>query len=69
MVASVYEIKASSEAVMKYMPVTNKVIVLDAGHGGIDSGTLNNDKTIYEKEVLKTEVENYRIERENLLNK
>ena len=49
MVASVYEIKASSEAVMKYMPVTNKVIVLDAGHGGIDSGTLNNDKTIYEK--------------------
>ena len=26
-------------------------------------------KTIYEKEVLKTEVENYRIERENLLNK
>lgn len=51
MVASIYEIKASSEAVMKYMPVTNKVIVLDAGHGGIDSGTLNNDKTIYEKEI------------------
>ncbi len=33
------------------------------------SGFVKIDKTIYEKEVLKTEVENYRIERENLLNK
>ena len=51
MVASIYEIKESSEAVMKYMPVTNKVIVLDAGHGGIDSGTLSSDKTVVEKEI------------------
>ena len=36
---------------MKYMPVTNKVIILDAGHGGIDSGTLNDDKTILEKDI------------------
>lgn len=33
------------------------------------SGFVKIDKTIYEKEVLKTEVENYRIEKENLLNK
>ena len=51
MVASIYEIKESSEAVMKYMPVTNKVIVLDAGHGGIDSGTLSSDKSVVEKEI------------------
>ena len=51
MVASIYEIKESSETVMKYMPVTNKVIVLDAGHGGIDSGTLSSDKTVVEKEI------------------
>ena len=36
---------------MKYMPVTNKVIVLDAGHGGIDPGALNKDKTISEKDI------------------
>ena len=35
---SIYEIKESSEEAMKYMPVTNKVIILDAGHGGIDPG-------------------------------
>lgn len=51
MVTSIYEIKVSSEDVMQYMPVTNKVIILDAGHGGIDSGTLNNDKTILEKDI------------------
>lgn len=51
MLASIYEIKESSETVMKYMPVTNKVIVLDAGHGGIDSGTLSSDKTVVEKEI------------------
>lgn len=33
MTASIYEIKENSEDVMKYMPVTNKVIILDAGHG------------------------------------
>ena len=47
---SIYEIKKSSEEAMKYMPVTNKVIILDAGHGGIDPGTLNDDKTIQEKD-------------------
>ena len=36
---------------MKYMPVTNKVIILDAGHGGIDPGKLSNDKLIQEKNV------------------
>ncbi|WP_296646020.1 N-acetylmuramoyl-L-alanine amidase CwlD [Romboutsia sp. 13368] len=51
MVASIYEIKENSEDVMKYMPVTNKVIVLDAGHGGMDSGTLSSDKTVVEKEI------------------
>ena len=51
MTASIYEIKENSEDVMKYMPVTNKVIILDAGHGGIDSGTLNDDKTILEKDI------------------
>jgi len=48
---SIYEIKKSSEEAMKYMPVTNKVIILDAGHGGIDPGTLNDDKTIQEKDI------------------
>ena len=33
------------------------------------SGFVKIDKTIYEKEVLKTEVENYRIEKEDLLYK
>jgi hypothetical protein len=33
------------------------------------SGFVKIDKTIYEKEVLKTEVENYRIEKEDLLHK
>ena len=51
MTASIYEVKENSEDVMKYMPVTNKVIILDAGHGGIDSGTLNDDKTILEKDI------------------
>lgn len=37
--------------VMSYMPTTNKVIVLDAGHGGIDPGALNEDKTVEEKDV------------------
>ena len=51
MTVSIYEIKDNSYDVMKYMPVTNKVIILDAGHGGIDSGTLNSDKTILEKDI------------------
>ena len=52
MVASIYEIKRKYlKDAMKYMPVTNKVILLDAGHGGIDPGTLNNDKTVSEKDI------------------
>ena len=31
---SIFEIKSVSENVMEYMPVTNKTIILDAGHGG-----------------------------------
>ena len=44
------------------MPVTNKVIILDAGHGGIDPGTLNDDKTIEEKDInlaITIRLENY----------
>ena len=33
------------------MPITNKVIVLDAGHGGIDPGSMNDNKTILEKDI------------------
>ena len=33
------------------MPITNRTIVLDAGHGGIDSGTSSDDKTIFEKDI------------------
>lgn len=36
---------------MEYMPVTNKTIVLDAGHGGIDPGALTKDKDTTEKDV------------------
>ena len=36
---------------MTYMPVTNKVILLDAGHGGIDPGALAADKSIEEKDI------------------
>ena len=47
----IFEVKKNSLGVMSYMPTTNKVIVLDAGHGGIDPGALNEDKTIEEKDV------------------
>ena len=33
------------------MPVSNKIVVLDAGHGGIDPGAMNKDKTILEKDI------------------
>lgn len=36
---------------MEYMPVTNKTIILDAGHGGIDPGALTKDKDTAEKDV------------------
>lgn len=47
----IFEVKKNSMGVMSYMPTTNKVIVLDAGHGGIDPGALNEDKTVEEKDV------------------
>lgn len=48
---SIFEIKNVSDDVMEYMPVTNKTIILDAGHGGIDPGTLTKDKDTLEKDV------------------
>ncbi len=47
----IIKVKNASADVMEYMPVANKIIVLDAGHGGIDPGAMNNDKTILEKDV------------------
>ena len=51
MFVAIFEIESASEETMKHMPVTNKVIILDAGHGGIDPGKLSNDKLIQEKDV------------------
>lgn len=53
LITSLLIVKVKNEAadVMEYMPVANKIIVLDAGHGGIDPGAMNNDKTILEKDV------------------
>lgn len=48
---AVLEVKKNSQDVMTYMPVTNKVILLDAGHGGIDPGAINKDETVLEKDV------------------
>lgn len=45
------EIKNVSEEAMKYTPITNKTIILDAGHGGIDPGALTKDHSTNEKEV------------------
>lgn len=50
-VVCILKIREVSEETISYMPITNKTIVLDAGHGGIDSGASNDDKTIYEKDV------------------
>lgn len=47
----IFEVKKNSQEVLSYMPTTNKVIMLDAGHGGIDPGALNKDKTILEKDI------------------
>lgn len=47
----ILKIREVSEETIGYMPITNKTIVLDAGHGGIDSGASNNDKTIFEKNI------------------
>ena len=48
---SIFEIKDVSDDVMEYMPVTNKTIILDAGHGGIDPGAMTKDKDTKEKDV------------------
>lgn len=47
----IFEIESASQEAMEYMPVTNKTIILDAGHGGIDPGALNKDKSISEKDI------------------
>ena len=44
----IVKVKNASADVMEYMPVSNKIVVLDAGHGGIDPGAMNKDKTILE---------------------
>lgn len=48
---SIAEIKSSSEDVIKLMPITNKTIIVDAGHGGIDPGAMTDDEFIKEKDV------------------
>ena len=51
-VVCILKIREVSEETISYMPITNKTIVLDAGHGGIDSGASNDDKTIYELSLI-----------------
>ena len=46
---SILKVREVSEEAISYMPITNKTIVLDAGHGGIDSGTSSDDKTIFDR--------------------
>lgn len=48
---SIIEIRSSSEEVIKLMPITNKTIIVDAGHGGIDPGAMTDDQSIKEKDV------------------
>ena len=50
LVVSLIEIKTSSEEVIKVMPITSKTIILDAGHGGIDPGSMTDDESIKEKD-------------------
>ncbi len=50
-VVSVYVVDKKSQEAYKNMPVTNKTIILDAGHGGIDPGTMSNDQNIKEKDI------------------
>ncbi|GAA0106862.1 N-acetylmuramoyl-L-alanine amidase CwlD [Paraclostridium sordellii] len=47
----IFEVNRNSQDVMSYMPITNKVILLDAGHGGMDPGATNEDKSILEKDI------------------
>ena len=48
---SVIEVKTASEEVIKIMPITNKTIIVDAGHGGIDPGSMTDDQSVKEKDV------------------
>lgn len=48
---SIFEIREVSKESMEYMPTTNKTIILDAGHGGIDPGKLADDKVTKEKDI------------------
>lgn len=50
-IVSIFEIENVSDDVMEYMPVTNKTIILDAGHGGIDPGKLTDDESVKEKDI------------------
>ena len=48
---SVIEVKTASEEVIKIMPITNKTIIVDAGHGVIDPGYMTDDQSVKEKDV------------------
>lgn len=50
-IVSIIEIKTASEDVIKLTPITSKTIIVDAGHGGIDPGSMTNDESIKEKDV------------------
>ena len=50
-IVSVIEVKTASEEVIKIMPITNKTIIVDAGHGGIDPGSMTDDQSVKEKDV------------------
>lgn len=50
-VVSIIEIRTASEEVIRVMPITNKTIIVDAGHGGIDPGAMTDDQSIKEKDV------------------
>ena len=47
----IFELTQTSKYVMSYRSSTNKGLLLDAGHGGIDPGATNEDKSILEKDI------------------
>lgn len=51
MAFAIIEVKNNMSEPVSFMPITNKVIVLDAGHGGMDPGALSNDKNTLEKDI------------------